>query len=99
MTRIKLTAAQIDRLTPIKTAGGYNSISAVIWSMIAIYGDAMLDRVSNVPNGVPTNPNDAPTSPNSVLTSVPTMAPTSPNSAASNPTATPPAPKRTKFDL
>jgi hypothetical protein len=99
MTRIKLTAAQIARLTPIKTAGGYNSISAVIWSMIAIYGDAMLDRVSNVPIGVPTNPNNVPINPNGVLTSVPTMAPTSPNSAASNPTDTPSSPKRTKFDL
>jgi hypothetical protein len=99
MTRIKLTAAQIARLTPIKTAGGYNSISAVIWSMIAIYGDAMLDRVSNVPIGVPTSPNNVPINPNGVLTSVPTMAPTSPNSAASNPTDTPLPPKRTKFDL
>lgn len=99
MTRIKLTADQIARLTPIQTAGGYNSISAVIWSMIAIYGDAMLARLSNVPNDAPANTNDAPINTNGVLTSVPTMAQTSPNSVANNPTATPSAPKRTKFEL
>jgi hypothetical protein len=96
MTQINLNLAQINRLKPIKEAGGYSSITSVIGALIAIYSDDLLNRIVSPPNTAPLPPSTAQSASNSLPKSS-LHAPLSPPDTAPLPPST--APKRPKFDL
>jgi hypothetical protein len=107
MTKISLTPEQKARINPIKMAGGYQSLSAVIGALIAIYGDDLLRRVTIDPSTTLLVPTATPLVPPSTLSvtvgtvptntlSVPATTPSVPNTTPSVPTGRPP---RVKFEI
>jgi hypothetical protein len=96
MTQINLNSTQIDRLKPIKEAGGYSSITSVIGALIAIYSDDLLNRIVSPPNTAPLPPSSALSTSNTLPKSS-FHAPLSPPDAV--PLSPSTAPKRPKFDL
>jgi hypothetical protein len=100
MTKISLTPDQKARINPIKAAGGYQSLSAVIGALIAIYGDDLLMRVTIDPSTtllVPTTAQSVPTTTPLVTTpSVPTTTHLVPTTT---PSVTSGKPPRVKFEI
>jgi hypothetical protein len=96
MTKISLTPEQKARINPIKTAGGYQSLSAVIGALIAIYGDDLLRRVTIDPSTTLLVPTTTKSAPISTTPLVPTTTPLVPSPTQSVPSGKPP---RVKFEI
>jgi hypothetical protein len=103
MTRIKLTVNQIKRVEAIKQAGDYPNLSAVIGSLIAVYGDDFLNRLTVSPSvplvtqsvSLVTQPSTTQSVP-PVTQSVPNTTPSVPPVTQSVPSGKPP---RVKFEI
>lgn len=99
MTRIKLTVNQIKRVEAIKQAGDYPNLSAVIGSLIAVYSDDFLNRLTvspSVPLVTPLVPPVTQSVLNNTTQSVPLVSQSVPTTTPSVPSGKPP---RVKFEI